>query len=104
MSWQVAEQYVDKTTEGGRHYVKLVEPITGAVHDLVIYVGHDACPTCGHVWLRALDDLKKMPTGHVDAKAEIKEVLAVLEQSHSRLDEHAKANNVPVLRADGKAR
>ena len=95
MSWQVREQHVDLSL--GRHYVVLHEPVSGAEHHLMIYVGHDSCPTCGAV-------KPKTNTGDIDFKAILKQEIEALEASHAQSAAHAKLHNVPILKADGKAR
>jgi hypothetical protein len=65
----------------GRHYAVLHDPTTGAEHHLVIYTGHDSCPTCGHV-------KPKANTGELDFKAILRDELAA----------YAKKFNVPAAK------
>lgn len=89
------EQHVDKAL--GRHYIVLHEPGTGAEHHTIIYTGHDSCPTCGHV-------KPKTNLGEIDLKELLKSEIAALEAAHAQTHAWAQKHNVPILRADGKAR
>ena len=92
MSWQVKTQHVE--ADLGRHYAILHDPQTGAEHHLVIYVGHVSCPLCGHV--KPLDAVEQ-----IDCREIIKQEMAALEASHKQAKEHARKNNLPLVRADG---
>lgn len=87
MSWNLKEHHFDHTAQ--RHYAVLHDPATGAEHHLVIYTGHDSCPTCGHVQ-------PKTNTGELDFAAILSEQIANLEQSHAQSVAYAKRHNVPV--------
>jgi hypothetical protein len=75
----------------GRHYAVLHDPTTGAEHHLVIYTGHDSCPTCGHV-------KPKANTGELDFKAILRDELAALEKSRAQSAAYAKKFNVPAAK------
>ena len=95
MSFEIKEQHVDKGI--GRHYILLHDPETGAEHHLALYTGHHSCPLCGHV--KPITNL-----GEIDLKALLKEEFANLEISKAQTVAWAKKHNVPILKADGKAR
>jgi hypothetical protein len=95
MSFTIHSQHVDKAL--GRHYVRLHDPDSGAEHHLVIYLGHDACPTCGHV-------KPKTNTGELDFRAILAEELKNLTVSHAQSEQYAKKHGIPILRKDGTAR
>ena len=95
MSWQMKDQHLDKAL--GRHYVTLHKPETGAEHHLIVLVGHDSCPACGHV-------TPKDNVGDLDFKAILKSEMAALEESHAQAHKYAAKHGVPVLRADGSKR
>ena len=89
MAWDLKEHHFDHTIQ--RHYAVLHDPATVAEHHLIIFVGHDACPTCGHVQ-------PKTNTGELDFQAILREELAALEKSHAQSVAYAKKFRVPVLR------
>ena len=89
MSWDVKHQHFEHDIQ--RHYAVLHDPTTGAEHHVIIYTGHDSCPTCGHV-------KPKTNTGEIDLKAIIKEELANLEQSHQQSAAFVKKHNLPVAK------
>lgn len=89
MSWDLKAHEFDHTVQ--RHYAVLHDPVTGAEHHLVIYAGHDSCPTCGHV-------KPKTNTGQLDFKAILKEEIANLEKSHAQSVAYAKKFNVPAVK------
>jgi len=93
MSWRKAEEFLDKKT--GEHCIRLHEPDTDAEHHVVIHVGHDACPHCGHV--RPKNNLDEL-----DPKALIADELDALEQSHAQAHSYAQKHSVPVLHSSGK--
>lgn len=95
MSHQVKSHHVDMLE--GRHYIVLHDPETNSEHHIAVYVNHDTCPTCGHVQ-------PKTNTGELDIKAVIRDEIANLEQSKAQVRDSARKHNVPLLRADGKAR
>jgi hypothetical protein len=88
MSYQVKTHHVELNE--GRHYIVLHDPETGAEHHTVIYLGHDVCPTCGHV--------QPKDNGKLDLKAIIQEEIANLEKSKQQVRGWARAHNVPVKR------
>ena len=89
MTWQLKQHEFDHMI--GRHYAVLHDPATGAEHHLIIFTGHDACPTCGHVY-------PKTNTGELDFKAILKEELSALEKSHAQSAAYAKKFNIPAAR------
>ena len=89
MSWDVKHQQFDH--EKQRHYVVLHDPATGAEHHVIIYTGHDSCPTCGHV-------KPKTNTGELDLQAIIRDELANLEESHRQSVAFVKKHNLPVAK------
>ena len=89
------EQHIDRGL--GRHYIILHDPETGAEHHIPLDTSHRPCPCCGHVW--PIDNL-----GQIDLKALLKEEIGNLEKGKAQTDEWGKKHNVPILKADGKAR
>jgi hypothetical protein len=89
MSWQLKQHDFDHTVQ--RHYAVLHDPATGAEHHLVIFTGHNSCPTCGHV--KPIDAV-----GALDFKAILKEELANLEKSRAQSREYANKFNIPAAK------
>jgi hypothetical protein len=96
MSWQVKEQFIDKALS--QHYIKLHDPDSGAEHHLIIHIGPDSCPLCGHV-------TPKTNLGEIEPQALIKVEIENLEKAKAAAKNYAlKHGRLPVVRADGKAR
>lgn len=90
MSWKVKEEHADLSLK--RHYIVLEESLTGEQHHVAIYLGHDACPTCGHV-------TPKTETGEIDLKMILEEEIAGLEQSAQQTLAHAVKHRVTIKTA-----
>lgn len=85
--WIVKHEFLDKRL--GRHTVELHHPETGAVHLVHILIGHDACPTCGHVQAKG-------NTRELDPQQIVAAELNELNKAHSNLEHYRQKHRVPV--------
>jgi len=85
--WKKRHEIVDTRTK--MHVITLHEPDSGAEHKLQIMIGHDSCPHCGHITLK----------DGIDAAQHVANELALLNQSHAAMKEHAERHRAPLRKA-----
>lgn len=85
MAWEkVREEIIEAE---GIHLVVLRESTSKAEHHLMIHLGHDACPTCGHV--KAKENLDE-----IDPRALIAAEIAALNESTERMRTYARTHKI----------
>lgn len=85
MSFSIHEQFLDVAS--GMHVIELRDGKTS--HFVQIFVGHDACPACGHLTPKTnLDEL--------DPKALVAEVNESLNKSHDQMRAYALKHGIKI--------
>lgn len=87
MSWEKVAEHIDEAQ--GTHSVfledKTCSPV--ATHEVHILIGHDYCPTCGHV-------KPKTNTDELDPKAIISAEIAALTTRTANVKAYGRKHNV----------
>ena len=88
MAWQKAREHVDEAE--GVHVIVLrnEQSLPPAEHQVIIHIGHDACPTCGHA-------VAKDKVGEIDPKAHVDAVLTELNRAHEAIRAYRTKHRVP---------
>lgn len=86
MPFSLYQQHLD--TASGFHVIELRNE-KGQVHFAQISLLHESCIACGHVHPKdGLDQL--------DPKARVEEILALLNKSHTSMQDYARRHNLKV--------